>query len=384
MLSLTQQTSSAYGSSGHNLVPPTITYRASTPVRVPEDYATLQDAFDTEVVGKTWRQTATAISGTMSMTSGSELITGTSSTFLADADEDDYLSFIGQFYPIRDITDDSNLRLWKGGNHTITAVGSIAKPTNVTIITSNDVNTLTGTIPDGVSLQIVGSDISKRITVGVATVICGSYANFEIHNMQVIEGVTSLITSLGFGSVAPRGVYRATQLSCLADSTLGFFLFAGSAVIFSNITANKWKVNCFSDYFSATNISTMNGVDDDVMLMAIASATNDIAYEHEINGFHIFKTDGSIGNFNGGLEWNNWSASKVANVRNSFVQNQNVTVEAGNDSYPIWLPINGTINFIDSIIDSDSVVEEIFSRGATVTFSNTFKLDGITVPRESP
>jgi len=303
-------------------------------------------------------------------------------SYLTDVAEEDFLIHAGQYYPVRDIASDTSLRLWKGANVSFSLAGLRNRPTFVTIVTENDDNTVVGTIPDGVSLQIVGTDITKRLSGGAsASITRNNLASLELHNLTMVGGASLFTIAQGFSTSSNRGVFRASQLQIDSPSNVGMFLETGSGIILSDIVANKWKFNGYSDYFSATDISSQNAIDDDVMLMNIADTTNDLAYEHEVDGFIINKFDGSGDNFAGGLEWNNWAAAKVANVRNSVIINKNVAVTA-QPSYPVFSPLNGTINFFDSIIDSDSAtVEEINGRGATINFNNTTKLDGSTLPR---
>ena len=369
-------------SAGVRPVPPTIAYRA-TPVYVPEDYPTLQAAFDAVVDGATWETVNVPLqSGNTTTTAASETVTGVNTSYLTDVAEEDFLFHSGQYYPVRDIASDTSLRLWKGANVSFSLAGLRNRPTFVTIVTENDDNTVVGTIPDGVSLQIVGTDITKRLSGGAsASITRNNLASLELHNLTMVGGASLFTIAQGFSTSSNRGVFRASQLQIDSPSNVGMFLETGSGIILSDIVANKWKFNGYSDYFSATDISSQNAIDDDVMLMNIADTTNDLAYEHEVDGFIINKFDGSGDNFAGGLEWNNWAAAKVANVRNSVIINKNVAVTA-QPSYPVFSPLNGTINFFDSIIDSDSAtVEEINGRGATINFNNTTKLDGSTLPR---
>jgi hypothetical protein len=377
----------AMSNGGVRTVDPSIAY-LSNPILVPENYATLQDAFDAGVVGQTWAS-SDALTGTMSCTTGSEIITGVGTSFLSEVATDNLLVLDGENYMVRDVASNTSLRLWSGASKVSNGeTGTIKQHTGVTILTSSDDNALAGIVPDGVSLQIVGTDISNRWTAVIATTfVIEDLANIEIHNMSLhtVAGAAALILSDNWGvGGTSRSVLRLTQLQCMSEGQWAFVLFQGSAAIIADVTAKKIKCNFICDYLTMDNVSTQNAIDDDVILMAIPSArtTMDIAYPHEVTNFIITKTDGGGDNFNGGLEWNQWAASKVANVRDSVIINTNVAAVAS-PSHPVFTPTVGTVNFYDSIIDSDSgTVEEIKGRGATINFnSSTTKLDGSTPPR---
>ena len=395
MLTLTkalQQSFILNASKGRVLASPTITY-INTPVNIPEDYATLQAALDAEVVGKTWAS-STTITGTVSSTIGSEAVTGSGTAFLSEVSADTAITMDGETYIVRDVTDDANLRLWAGADKTSSGVAGVVKvPTKVTLLTANADNTLQGTVPDGVSLQIVGTDIYNKWTgVAATSLVHSDFAIIEIHNLtlEVVASIPALVTSdtWGIGATA-RGVFRASRLNCLnqTNETVGWFLIQGSAVEISYITAQKWKANFICDYLNVDNVGSHNAIDDDVMLMAIpASATaRDIAYSHDVSNYAVHKHVATIGtaNFNGGLEWNTWAASKVANITDTYCVTNSVGAGAG-PSYPVWLSASGggTFNFTDCTFDTNSAVEEIVNRSvATVNLTNAFRLDGTTDAR---
>ena len=370
----------ATGSAPGTYIPPTVAPHA-TPIRVPKDYPTLQEAFDAEVVGQGYREIS-AITGTISTTTASEVVTGAGTAFLSEIEPGDTIAIGSNEHTVRDITNDASLRLYHGASaNTAGVTAEVRKHTKITLYFESDGDTIAGTIPDGVSLQIIGSEIRKRVSASVGPSLRVSQnAHIEFHNWKMVCPLGSAQFLIGADLVLGRSIVKASQL--LMDrrdlNSGGFGFVTGAAIILNNISGINWKAALFSDYMTIDNVGATNTFDDDIMLLNCnpGGSSTDLAYEHEINNYTIYKLDGTNGGFNGGLEWNTFPAGKVCNVRNSLINNANATL-----SYPVWGPFNGTVNFFDSFIDSQTALEEVDLRGGTVNFNNTFRLDGVTIPR---
>lgn len=343
----------------------------------------------------TWESTP-AMSGTASTTQGSELVVGVGTSFLSETSANNFITIDGNIQAVRDVQDDTHLRLWHGAMTTISGSEITAKNQSyftIEFLENSEVGAA-HTMPDGVGLKIVARTENLALIINSYSILSSTYNYIEITHCRILlDGVMPVLNNAPFGaggaSRSTFNIHGITYRNNGDGSEISFMLY-GASITLDNVGGDNIRCLLQSDYLYA-NLFTVNKTIEDVILFDTFN-TYDIAYEHELVGLGANKESANVDSTGSMFEINVSVAGKVSNVRDSniyFIPLAEVTAINNETTIPMYgaaAEAGHTLNIIDSIIHTEDFPGstkdwyEIYKRAGTINIvGTTSRADGSSV-----
>lgn len=343
------------------------------------------DAAMAYMITQTW-ESSDAMTGVVSMTAGSEMVTGLGTDFIHEIGENDFILVGSQYHAVRDIWSDKVLRLWAGAKSNQVEQAATAKKLSkflLELTAEEDEITAQYQLLSGVSLAVAGEYKTNRlIALGADAIKVNGHNYLEVANLRLQSDLPTGMIGMDIPlSFLGNGYSVLNMHDLVIDNAVagGIAFMYGSAVTMDNITGRNFQMNIGGDFIDLTNVHNVHMSDGDDGWLFNAQGTHMGAYEHNLINTTCNKVDlgGALASHTTNVEWNLVTApNKVMNMTDSVFHSTMPSSEAGmfRTSSDI-----GTYNFTDCILEGDPA--EINKQGTTevINLVRTTRADGTAV-----